>query len=194
MEYAFFLIFAAVALIAAAMVILSRNPVRAVLFLILCFFATAATWLMLNAEFLAITLVLVYVGAVMVLFLFVVMMLDIDFAILRAKLTRWSPIGLALAIAVFALIAEIIEKDQIAFGQHGDELSKIAETGNAAKLGEIVFTNYLLQFELAGILLLVAIIAAIVLIYRGPRSRKLQSIPKQIAADPKTRVHLVSGD
>lgn len=194
MIYAFFLIFAVIALISAAMVILAKNPVRAVLFLILCFTSTAATWLMLDAEFLAITLVLVYVGAVMVLFLFVIMMLDIDFATLKARFTRWSPLGMALAIAVFLLISNIVEHDHMDFGQHGNELAQIADVSNVAVLGELIFTKYLLQFEIAGILLLVAIISAIGLIYRGPRDRKTQNIAAQIAVNPNDRVRLVSGD
>lgn len=194
LNFILFSVFAGIALCSAIMVIIARNPVRAVLFLILCFCTTAVTWLLLDAEFLAITLVLVYVGAVMVLFLFVVMMLDIDFAILRAKFSKWSPMGVLLALAVFALMSSIMERDPISFGQHGNEIEQVAAVSNVSKLGEIVFTNYLLQFELAGILLLVAIIAAIVLIYRGPRARKTQVIAQQIAADPKLRVRLVDGD
>lgn len=186
-----FIIFATIALIAAAMVILAKNPVRAVLFLILTFFATAANWLLLGAEFLALTLVLVYVGAVMVLFLFVVMMLDIDFATVKASFTRWSPIGVALAAAVFVLLSQLLKADHLYFGVHAKAGAEYVS--NVTLLGQLVFTQYLLQFEIAGILLLVAIIAAIVLVYRGPRDRITQNIAKQIAANPKDRVRLVDG-
>jgi NADH-quinone oxidoreductase subunit J len=188
-----FYFFASVALIAACMVIVAKNPVRAVLSLILTFIASSAVWLSLDAEFLAITLVLVYVGAVMVLFLFVVMMLDIDFATLKAKFTRWLPLGITLAFAVLWSLIEILERDKYVNVEQGITLAYGAGASNVALLGELVFTKYLLQFEIAGVLLLVAIIAAIGLIYRGPHERKLQNIAAQIKVQAKDRIRLVDG-
>lgn len=189
-----FLIFSGIALSSAGMVVIAKNPVRAVLCLILTFIATAATWLMLDAEFLAITLVLVYVGAVMVLFLFVVMMLDIDFAVLKAKFTRWIPLGASFALILTLLLIQIIDRDNFNVLQQGKILAYGPDASNVALLGEQVFTKYLLQFEIAGVLLLVAIIAAIGLIHRGPRNRKQQSIAEQIKVKASERVRLVAGD
>lgn len=188
-----FWFFAAIALLAALLVIVAKNPIFAVLSLIVTFCATAATWLCLDAEFLGITLVLVYVGAVMVLFLFVVMMLDINFATLNAKFTRWLPVGIMLAITLFLSLAGILYKVQIASPKTSDALAYGSEIGNAALLGNLVFTQYLLQFEIAGILLLVAIIAAIGLIYRGPRNRRVQNIAAQVKVKASDRVRLVDG-
>ncbi|HSX20472.1 MAG TPA: NADH-quinone oxidoreductase subunit J [Gammaproteobacteria bacterium] len=181
------------AIFASALCISAKNPIRAVLSLIATFLATAVCWLMLEAEFLAATLVLVYVGAVMVLFLFVVMMLDIGPATLRARFTRWFPIGVALAAGLFAAIYAILRKAAGTLTAHENLLSYAAEVSNTEMLGKLVFTNYLLQFEVAGIILLVAIIAAIGLIYRGPQARKVQRIAEQVAVDPKMRVRLVDG-
>lgn len=179
-------IFAGLALLAAGTVIFAKNPVRAVLSLILTFFATAVTWLLLGAEFLAIALVLVYVGAVMVLFLFVVMMLDINFAALRARFTKWLSIGLLLTAITVTLMLHLMQISSFMHPQN--KISTVAE------LGELIFTKYLLQFEIAGVVLLVAIIAAIGLIYRGPRDRKQQNISQQIQATPAQRLRLVDGD
>jgi len=189
-----FYIFAGISLSSAGMVVLAKNPVRAVLFLILTFISTAATWLMLDAEFLAIILVLVYVGAVMVLFLFVVMMLDIDFATLKARFTRWLPLGIVLAIAVLILLVRILNRDNFVLQSRGEELAYGVGASNVQLLGQLVFTKYLLQFEIAGVLLLVAIVAAIGLIYRGPRDRKLQNIAEQIKVKAADRVRLVDGE
>lgn len=193
MQQMIFWFFASIALLAALLVITAKNPVFAVLSLIITFCATAATWLCLDAEFLGITLVLVYVGAVMVLFLFVVMMLDIKFAAANAKFTRWLPIGIILAITLFFSLAGILYKVQIAPLQPMVQLAYGSGLSNAALLGNLVFTQYLLQFEIAGILLLVAIIAAIGLIYRGPRDRKVQNIAAQVKVKASDRVHLVDG-
>jgi NADH-quinone oxidoreductase subunit J len=185
--------FASIALIAALLVIVAKNPVRAVLSLIITFCATAATWLTMDAEFLGITLILVYVGAVMVLFLFVIMMLDIKVASLTAKFSNWLPVGVLLAITLFMSIIGIIYKVHIAPTQNTLELAYGSGVSNTALLGNLVFTQYLLQFEIAGVLLLVAIIAAISLIYRGPRARKVQNIADQIKVKAKDRLRLVDG-
>jgi len=194
MQNTLFFIFASVALLSAMMVVTAKNPVRAVLSLILTFLSTAAIWLMLDAEFLAITLILVYVGAVMVLFLFVVMMLDIDFAVLKAKFSKWLPVGLGLALAFLVVLFDIIENDQFAFSDSAPSLAYGRGESNVTMLGNLIFTKYLLQFEIAGVLLLVAVIAAIGLIYKGPRNRKIQNVAEQISVNSKSRIRLVDGD
>ncbi len=183
-----FTIFAGIALTAALIVISAKNPVRAVLSLIVTFLATAVTWLVLEAEFLSITLILVYVGAVMVLLLFVVMMLDISFATVQARFTRWLPIGVILATGLFGAIALILQHAKI--GTANSTLLSYGEVSNTQLLGNLVFTKYLLQFEVAAVILLVAIIAAISLIFRGPQRRKVQNITAQVQADPKARIRL----
>lgn len=186
---------ASIALMAALAVILAKNPVRAVLSLIVTFCATAVTWLTLEAEFLGLSLILVYVGAVMVLFLFVVMMLDIKTTTVKARFTRWLPMGVILAIALslsilgilFTAFKIVMPANIVNNLAYGDGIS------NTSLLGETVFTKYLLQFEVAGVLLLVAIIAAIALIHRGPRSRKVQIISQQLQANAASRIRLVDG-
>lgn len=184
-----FYVFASLALLSACMVIFANNPVRAVLSLILTFISTAVTWLVMGAEFLALTLVLVYVGAVMVLFLFVVMMLDIDFAMVRSRFTAWLPLGICLVLATVYLFISVISRDAFE-----PRMYAAVVTNNVVALGNLIFTQYLFQFEVAGVLLLVAVIAAIGLIYRGPRERKLQNIAAQIQTQPQDRVRLVNGD
>lgn len=184
-----FYIFASLALLAAIGVITFKNSVYAVFSLILVFFATAVTWLLLQAEFLAISLILVYVGAVMVLFLFVVMMIDVDFYALMTRYSRWLPIALVvsglLALAIFKVLRSGIGASTVQ--AIGDGQS------NVELLGKMVFTQYLLPFEIAGVILFAAIIAAISLIYRGPRMRKVQNIAQQIKVKAKDRLHLVDG-
>lgn len=184
---------ACVALIAALFVIFAKNPIRAVLSLIVTFCATAVTWLTLNAEFLGLSLILVYVGAVMVLFLFVVMMLDIKSTTINARFTRWLPLGIGLAVALSLCV---LWGSYSAFNVAWPITKGLAYdngVSNTSLLGELVFTQYLLQFEIAGILLLVAIIAAIALIHRGPRARKVQNISEQIKTTAADRIRLVDG-
>ncbi|MDT8757883.1 NADH-quinone oxidoreductase subunit J [Sphingomonas psychrotolerans] len=176
-----FYLFAAVVIVSGALTILSRNPVHSVLWLILAFFNAAGLMVLAGAEFIAMLLVIVYVGAVAVLFLFVVMMLDIDFAELRAGVMRYAAIGLALAVA---LVAEII----IAIGAWsagGLELSRrIApieqDVPNIEAIGRLLYTRYLFIFEGAGLVLLVAMIGAIVLTYRQRSDVRPQNISRQI--------------
>jgi NADH-quinone oxidoreductase subunit J len=176
----FFWLFAVVLLGSATLVVTSKNPVHSVLFLILSFFNAAALFLIAGAEFLAMILVVVYVGAVAVLFLFVVMMLDIDFEQLRGGLQRYAGIGAAVGVA---LLAEIV----IAFGgwqlaPHIDQrlMSPIpAGVSNIQALGNILYTDYLFLFQIAGLVLLVAMIGAIVLTLRDRKSSKHQIIQVQ---------------
>ena len=149
-----FYVFAALTVFGAVRVITARNPVHAALFLVLAFFAMAGIWLLLDAEFLAMTLILVYVGAVMVLFLFVVMMLDINTATLRQGFARYAPIGLIVALVMAAEIGYVMwsKKLGVTFGNavaHGPKYN------NTRELGNIIYTNYAYPFELAAVILLV---------------------------------------
>lgn len=188
-----FMFFSGLALLSGLFVILAKNPVRAVLGLIMTFLSTSITWLILDAEFLGITLVLVYVGAVMILFMFVVMMLDIKFATINAKFSRWLPLGILVTMTLITSLLITFSKSQLVQQSELSTLAYAANISNTKLLGNLVFTEYLLQFELAGVLLLVAIIAAIGLIYRGPQARKVQNIAAQIRVNPKDRVRLVDG-
>ena len=183
-----FYFFATVLVSAAVCMITVRNPVHAALFLVLAFFTSGAIWLLLEAEFLAIALVLVYVGAVMVLFLFVVMMLDINIAKIRAGFTRYLPIGLLVGVVVAAEMIIVIR--QPAFNLQKPDL-KSADYNNTQELGELLFTDYVYPFEIAGVILLVAIIAAITLTMRKRSVSKRQKPNQQINIDKSKRVRLV---
>lgn len=184
-----FYFFATVLVMSALAMITVRNPVHAVLFLVLVFFTSAAIWLLLEAEFLGITLVLVYVGAVMVLFLFVVMMLDINLAKMRAGFARYLPVGLLVGVIMAAEMIMILSKP--AFDLQKPQ-SKAADYSNTQELGKLLFTDYIYPFEIAGVILLVAIIAAITLTMRKRVRAKSQSPAKQVSADRKDRVRLIS--
>jgi len=186
-----FFIFAVVLVGAALGVILARNPVHSALLLVLCFFNSAVIWLLLDAEFLGIVLVLVYVGAVMVLFLFVVMMLDINVEEFRSNLAGYWPLALAVAgFVVFAIINVIVVKHL------GGVSYKTAPTlpenySNTRTLGEALFTRYAYPAQLAACILLVASVAAIVLTLRKRGGGKPQDIAKQVAVRAKDRVRIV---
>ena len=181
-----FYIFAIVVLVSGAMTIGSRNPVHSVLWLILAFFNAAGLMVLVGAEFIAMLLVIVYVGAVAVLFLFVVMMLDIDFAELRAGFVRYFGIGLVLAVA---LVAEIL----IAVGAWSAGGVDLARRGapvdptvpNIQAIGNLLYTRYLFVFEGAGLVLLVAMIGAIVLTHRQRQGVRPQNIARQVARRPQ---------
>jgi NADH-quinone oxidoreductase subunit J len=181
-----FYLFAAVTIASAVLVIFARNPVHSVLWLILAFFNAAGLILLTGAEFIAMLLVIVYVGAVAVLFLFVVMMLDVDFSSLRGGFTRNLPVGLLIALV---LLAEIV----IAVGarQAGPVLARsaaapaVAAVPNIEALGTALYTRYLIPFELAGLILLVAMIGAIVLTHRSRGDVRGQNASRQIARRPQ---------
>lgn len=201
-----FYVFAGLALISALMVITQNNPVRCVLFLVLTFFACAILWILVSAEFLALILVLVYVGAVMTLFLFVVMMLDIDTESIKAHLIRHLPFGLILvALLTGLLLVAMPEKwhemsvEQSVLTRQAVELNSVVNTaGQAAKLsnteaiGMALFTDYVFAFELAAVLLLIAIISAITLAHRDVTRSKRQNIKTQIMTRREDRITLVS--
>jgi NADH-quinone oxidoreductase subunit J len=186
--------FAAVLVGSALGVILSRNPVYSALSLVLSFVTSAAIWLLIEAEFLAVVLVLVYVGAVMVLFLFVVMMLDINTEALRSGFTRYAWLGWITAGVVIAEIVGVVTARKL-----GVDVTKGAEPlpadySNTTELGTVLFTKYAYPFELAAVLLLVAIIAAIALTMRKRPGHKVQDVAKQVAVQAKDRIRIVKMD
>ncbi len=187
-----FYLFAAVLLGSAAMVVTSRNPVHSVLFLILAFFNAAALFLLAGAEFLAMILVIVYVGAVAVLFLFVVMMLDVDFAQLREGFQRYLPVGTAIGVVLFAELVLVLGGWQFAPGSPGLRAQPaVAGITNARALGDVLYTDYLLLFQAASLVLLVAMIGAIVLTMRDRQTSRRQDIAVQTARSPATTLEVV---
>ncbi len=190
-EQIVFYCFAAVLIFSAGMVVSMRNPVHAVLFLILCFFTSAAIWILLQAEFLAIVLVLVYVGAVMVLFLFVVMMLDIDLAVIRGGFAKYLPVGLGVALLMMVSMGLIVNSGQFDIEQSISVTQNDPEYSNTRELGLALYTDYLYPFEIAGAILLVAIIAAISLGLRKPRTHKTPRPEKQVSVKSSERIRVV---
>ena len=182
-----FYVFSAILIFAALRVITTRNPVHAALWLVLCFFTAAGIWLLLRAEFLAIALVLVYVGAVMVLFLFVVMMLDVNFDSLRKNFRSYIPVGATVGILV------LIEMALVVFGSSaGLAPTPPAPMGsNTSALGRLIYVDYVYPFEIAAVILLVAIIAAIALTHRVRRESKHQDPAMQVRVRSKDRIRLL---
>jgi NADH-quinone oxidoreductase subunit J len=192
-QLAIFYVFAAVLLVAATVVIISRNPVYSALFLVLCFFTSSALWLLAEAEFLGIALVLVYVGAVMVLFLFVVMMLDINLSPMREGFARYLPVGIAVGAIMVAEMALVVGSGSAEFAE-GSIASTVVEGGesnNVRLLGNVIYTKYVFPFEVAAVVLLVAIIAAIMLTLRRREGTKHQAIAEQVAVRKSDRLRLV---
>jgi NADH-quinone oxidoreductase subunit J len=185
-----FYLFATVTVLAALRVITSRNPLHAVLFLVLAFVSSAGIWMLLEAEFLAIALVLVYVGAVMVLFLFVVMMLDINIEQLRLGFWRWLPVGLILAGLIGVQMVWVLGAKETSAGMTA--VKHAADYSNTKELGRLIYTDYVYPFELAAVLLLVAMVAAIALTLRKRRDAKRQDIGKQIKVRKQDRMRIVS--
>ena len=182
---------AAILVGAAVMVITARNPVHSVLFLVLAFFTSAGVWLLLEAEFLAIILVLVYVGAVMVLFLFVVMMLDINLAPLREGFIRYLPAGVAVAVIVVVEIALVIGVSDFDLESMPHPPAHPAGYSNTKELGALLYTVYVYPFELAAAILLVAIVAAIALTMRRRAGVKTQDPARQVAVRREDRIRIV---
>lgn len=191
LEKFLFYVFAAILIFAAVRVITVRNPVHAALFLVLAFFTSAALWLLLEAEFLAITLVLVYVGAVMVLFLFVVMMLDINVAPLREGFIRYLPVGIAIAAIIVLEMSFVVGSDFFSSAHFEAPPPHPADYSNTRELGSVLYTFYVYPFEIAAVILLVAIIAAISLTTRRRKETKYQNPAKQVSVDRNDRVRLV---
>jgi NADH-quinone oxidoreductase subunit J len=185
-----FFVLAAIMLVAALRVITARNPVHAALFLVLSFFTAAGLWMLLEAEFLAIVLIMVYVGAVMVLFLFVVMMLDIDIERLRHRFWSYLPLGAMIGLLMVAEMVLVLGgkyfSAEVLPGQ-----SMPAGYSNTKELGRLLFTEYVYPFELASVILLVGIIAAIMLTLRQRKDSKFQNPLEQIAVKRNDRIRLV---
>ncbi len=190
-EQIIFYAFAAILVFSATMVISVRNPVHAALFLVLGFFSSAGLWLLLEAEFLAITLVLVYVGAVMVLFLFVVMMLDINIARMREGFARFLPIGVVVALLTLLAMAGVVGGEHFGLEQMAAPDPRGADYSNISELGSLLYTVYVYPFEIASVVLLVAIIAAIALTLRHREGTKFQNPGEQAAINRADRVRLV---
>ena len=184
-----FYFFAAILVFAALRVVTARNPVHAVLWLVLAFFTAAAHWLMLRAEFLAIVLVLVYVGAVMVLFLFVVMMLDINFDSLRKEFRSYIPVGAIVGVLVLIEMALTLVGGTVGVSVAGPGT---AGASNTKRLGSLVYTQYVYPFEIAAVILLVAIIAAIALTHRKRRETKYQDPAEQVKVRPRDRLRILN--
>lgn len=192
-----FYMFAVVLIFSSFRVVTARNPVFAALYLILAFFQAAGIWLLLGAEFLSITLILVYVGAVMVLFLFVVMMLDIHIESLRQQFWKKIPAALLLGILVICQIVLALFENfkgvkQALPMQNWQGIQIATGASNTKELGKLIYTNYLFPLEAAAILLLVAIIAAIALTLRQRKDSKFQAVSEQVRVKANDRVQLVS--
>lgn len=186
-----FYAFAAWLVFSALMVITSKHSVKAALFLVLSFFSASAIWLLLEAEFLAMSLIVVYVGAVMVLLLFVVMMLDVDYAALRQGFVKKLPLGIIISLAFFGILYAFITYGDFSAEKYAAPVAKASDYSNIKELGRLLYTDYVLAFEIAAVILLVAIISAIALTFRGRRNRKTQNITKQLAANKHNRLKLV---
>ncbi|WP_319568544.1 NADH-quinone oxidoreductase subunit J [Cohaesibacter marisflavi] len=195
LQSVFFYLFSAVLLVSALMVIGARNPVHSVLFLILAFFNAAALFVLLGAEFLAMLLVVVYVGAVAVLFLFIVMMLDVDFVELRAGFLTYMPVGLVVGVV---LLAELL----IALGgwalspdlaaNLGEPMPTLAEASNIEAIGALLYTKYVFYFQTAALILFVAMIGAIVLTLHHRRDVQRQNIERQVARNAENSIEIIN--
>ena len=188
-----FYLFAAIAVAAATMVVSSRNPVHSVLFLILTFFTAAGLFVLIGAEFLAMVLVVVYVGAVAVLFLFVVMMLDINFVELREGFLQYMPMGVLVGIILLVELLMILgtatmSPEVLAAGT--EPIPDLAQRQNTAALGDVIYTKYIYLFQAAGMILLIAMIGAIVLTLRQRPGVRKQVIAKQLARRREDSVEL----
>jgi len=182
-----FYIFAVSALLGGLMTVLSRNPVHSVLWLILAFLSSAGLFVLLGAEFVAMLLIIVYVGAVAVLFLFVVMMLDVDFAELKAEMARYMPLGLLIGVIILlelSLAIGVWTFSPEAEGLRQAVAPDAAEVQNTAALGQLIYTKYIYLFQAAGLILLVAMIGAIVLTLRHREDVKRQNVLAQMYRDP----------
>lgn len=187
-----FYVFAGIAVLAALGVVSSRNPVYAVLLLILTFFSTACIWLLADAEFLGIALVLVYVGAVMVLFLFVVMMLDVKLDAMREGFIKYLPVGIVVGVIMLVEMLAIIGVRTMHATDKGADPAMLEHMSNTAWLGTALYTRYLLPFEIAAVILTVGLIAAVTLTFRGVRPGTRKQYPsEQVAVKKSERLRIV---
>ncbi len=191
-----FYVFAAILIVSAAMVVSARNPVHSVLFLILAFFNASALFLLAGAEFLAMILIIVYVGAVAVLFLFVVMMLDVNFAAMREGFQRYAPVGAAVGVVLLVELAVVLGGWKFAPGALSLRFAPIdAHVNNTAQIGRLIYTDYIFLFQTAGLVLLVAMIGAIVLTLRDTGTTRgasrRQSIANQVSRMPADTLEMM---
>ena len=189
-----FMVFATVAVVSAGAVITVRNPVHAALCLVLTFFTVACTWILAGAEFLGVALVLVYVGAVMVLFLFVVMMLDVDTAPMREGFVRYLPLGLLVAVAMLIEMLTLIGVRAGFASAFSEDPAAAAGLSNTAWLANALFTDYMLPFEVAAVILTVAVVAAVMLTLRRRVGAKHQNPGEQSRVRAQDRVRLIKMD
>lgn len=189
----FLYIFGLITLFSAVMVVIAQNPVKSALYLVLAFISTAAIWVQLEAEFLGIVLVLVYVGAVMVLFLFVVMMLDINMVPLKEGFARYMPLAIGVAVIVLLEILMVVGPAHFGLDSHPAPVAKAADYSNTKALGEVIYTLHVFAFEIAAVLLMLAMIAAIALVFRRrPQGDALyQDVHKQNLTQAADRLTLV---
>ncbi len=190
-QLAAFYFYASISVLAALGVISLRNPVHAVLSLVLTFFSTACVWILLQAEFLALALIVVYVGAVMVLFLFVVMMLDIQIAETREGFVRYLPVGLGVAVVMLLEILALIGVRAMQVVPPANP-ARVEGLSNVAWIGQALYTEYLLPFEVAALILTVGMVAAVALTLRRRKGVRHQFPSEQVQAKPRERVRLVS--
>ncbi len=190
-ETIIFYVFAFSTVVSATAVVTVRNPVHAALFLVLTFFTSAIIWMTLEAEFLAISLVLVYVGAVMVLFLFVVMMLDINIARLREGFVQYLPLGIVVALIMLGLMLNVVTSDIFSSTAMLEPVAKGADYSNTKALGSVLYTEHVFAFELAAVILLVAIVAAISLTMRKRTNTKYQNPSEQTKVRKADRLRIV---
>ena len=186
-----FYAFGFVTVAAALSVITLKNTVHAVLALVLTFFSAACLWMLLDAEFLALALIVVYVGAVMVLFLFVVMMLDLDQEKLREGFVKFLPVGLIVAAAMLAEMLGLIGVRAMHLQVMGADPAAVAGTSNTAWLGRALYTQYLLSFEVAALILTVGVVAAVALTLRQRGDARYESASQQVKVNPRDRVRIV---
>jgi len=190
-ELFLFYVFSAALLYASTMVITQRNSVHSALFLVLAFCCAAGVWLLAEAEFLAIVLILVYVGAVMVLFLFVVMMLDVDQASNKASYMKYAPVGVLIAVVLAIEIMLVVGPGNFGLEKYPALVRHAADYSNTKELGRVLYTVYMYPFELAAVILLVAIIAAIGLTLRKRPQTRYQDPSKQVQVKASDRVRIV---
>jgi NADH-quinone oxidoreductase subunit J len=190
-QHIIFYLFATIAVCFAVSVITTRNPVHSVLSLVVTFFAMSAIWMMLYAEFLALILLLVYVGAVMTLFLFVVMMLSVNKESKRSGFVHYLPFGIIVVVLITGLTIAAVGPKYFGIAEMPIPPGEPANYSNLRWIGDVLYTEYVYPFEIAGVMLLAAIIAAITLAHRGPHKRKVQHPSEQVAVRPEDRVRLI---
>jgi len=190
-EAIIFYVFAFMTVTTATVVVTVRNPINAALFLVMTFFTSAVIWMTLEAEFLAIILVLVYVGAVMVLFLFVVMMLDINIARMREGFSRILPLGIVFAVIMLLLMWSVVTDDIFSIESIANPVPKGADFSNTKALGAVLYTEYVFAFEIAAVILLVALVAALTLTMRKRPRTKYQNPSDQIKVSKADRLRIV---